>query len=88
MWNSESSVAVACCLPDRAKDLSAPLYIEQVIGYKFLKNHSATWSPGSVKLYWNWHKHTGSVTISGNQAPNFRVWEQFNALLSNETVPE
>ena len=26
MWNSKSSVAVACFFPGRAKDLSAPLY--------------------------------------------------------------
>ena len=25
MWNSKSSVAVACFLPGRAKDLSAPM---------------------------------------------------------------
>jgi hypothetical protein len=27
MWNSKSSVAVACFLPGRAKDLSTPLYL-------------------------------------------------------------
>jgi len=29
MWNSKSSVAVACFLPGRAKDLSAPPYIKE-----------------------------------------------------------
>ena len=40
----------SCFLPCRANDLSAPLYIDQVIGYKFLKNYSETWSPGSIRF--------------------------------------
>ena len=32
MWKSKSSVAVACFLPGRAKDLSAPLYIPKPFG--------------------------------------------------------
>jgi hypothetical protein len=28
VWNSKSSVAVACSFPGRAKDLSAPLHIQ------------------------------------------------------------
>jgi hypothetical protein len=37
MWNSKSSVAVACFLPGRAKDLSAPLYIK---AQTMMKNYS------------------------------------------------
>ena len=47
MWNSKSSVVVACFLPGRAKDLSAPLYRQKrVTRWPF-----CGWNPGWGKVF-------------------------------------
>jgi hypothetical protein len=59
MWNSKSFVAVACFLPGRAKDLSAPLYSKYVQKFTepkivyFYDTREQNVTEGYISLAWS-----------------------------------
>jgi hypothetical protein len=53
IWNSKSPVAVACFLPGRAKDLSAPLFLVLLQYLCFYNNN---------RYHYQYHTHTNNFT--------------------------